>query len=446
MGGAPQTRYARSGDLHIAYQVTGRGDFDIVVVPGWVSHLEWQWDEPLYRRFMERLGSFARVIRFDKRNMGLSDRIGDVVPPLEERMDDVRAVMDAAGSQRAAVLGMSEGGSLSILFGATYPERVIALVLVGAHARVAVGSDYPFGYTPEFIDGLRAAVDQAWGSGVTLPLVYPSGAGDPAVREWWGRFERIAASPGAVVATADMAFEIDARHLLPVLAVPTLVLHRGGDVLVDVHHGRYLAEHIPGARYVELDGTDHPPWLGNADAMVGEIEEFLTGARREHEPDRVLATVLFTDIVESTERAAAVGDQRWRHLLDDHDWVVRRELDRFRGREIKTTGDGFLATFDGPARGIRCAAAIRDGMRPLGLEVRSGLHTGEVELRDDDVGGIAVHIGARVTAHAGPGEVIVSSTVKDIVAGAGITFEDRGLHILRGVPGHWKLFRVTTFD
>ncbi|MGH8971631.1 MAG: adenylate/guanylate cyclase domain-containing protein [Acidimicrobiia bacterium] len=446
MSGTPQTRYARSGKLHIAYQVTGSGDFDIVVVPGWISHLEWQWEEDLYRHFMERLGSFARVIRFDKRNMGLSDRVGDAMPPLEERMDDVRAVMDAAGSQRAALIAISEGGSLSVLFAATYPERVTALVLVGASARLAAGPDYPYGFTPEAAEAIRAACEQDWGGGVTLPLLYPSGADDPAVREWWGRFERIAASPGAGIATAFMALELDARQLLPVLRVPTLVIHRSGDLLVEAGHGRYLAEHIPGARYAEFPGNDHWPWLGDAESVLGEMEEFLTGARRDHEPDRVLATVLFTDIVGSTERAAALGDHQWRAVLDEHDRLVRRELTRFRGREVKTTGDGFLATFDGPARGIRCAAAIRDGIKPVGLEVRSGLHTGEVEMRDGDVGGIAVHIGARVAALAGPGEVVVSSTVKDIVAGAGIAFQDWGEHGLKGVPGEWRLFSVTGFQ
>jgi class 3 adenylate cyclase len=446
MGGAPETRYARSGGTHIAYQVSGRGALDIVIVPGWVSHLEVQWEQPDYRRFMERLGSFARVIRFDKRNMGMSDRIGDVVPPLEERMDDIRAVMDATESERAAVVGVSEGGSLSILFAASYPERVSALVLLGAIARFAAAPDYPFGFTDEFIARLCAATEQAWGNGVTLPLAYPSGADDPVVREWWGRYERMAASPGVVVATLDMARGIDARHLLPVLRVPTLVVHRSGDALVRVECGRHLAEHIPGARYVELPGADHLPWLGDSDAVVGEIEEFLTGARHEHEPDRVLSTVLFTDIVGSTEQAARLGDHRWRDLLDHHDRLVRRELSRFRGREVKTTGDGFLATFDGPARGIRAAAAIRDGMAPMGLQIRSGLHTGEIELRDADVGGMAVHIGARVSAAAAPGEVLVSSTVKDLVAGAGIGFADRGEHALKGVPGQWRLYAVTDLN
>ena len=446
MSGMPEARYARSGGLHIAYQVTGSGDSDIVLVPGFISHLEWQWEERLYRDFMERLGSFARVIRFDKRNMGLSDRVGDGVPPLEERMDDVRAVMDAAGSRRAALIAISEGGGLSVLYATTYPERVAALVLVGAAARMTPAPDYPYGQTPEAAEALIAAMDRDWGTGVLLPFFNPSGASDPVIRDWWSRFERLAASPAAVIAAMRIGLEVDTRALLPLLRVPTLVIHRVGDRVVEVGHGRHLAEHIPGARYAELPGDDHWPWHGDAESVLGEIEEFLTGVRREREPDRVLATVLFTDIVASTERAAAVGDRKWRTLLDEHDRIVRRELARFRGREVNTTGDGFLALFDGPARAIRCAAAIRDGLRPVGLEVRSGLHTGEVEARDSDVGGIAVHIGARVAAAAGPSEVVVSSTVKDIVAGAGIAFADRGTHSLKGVPGEWRLFSVTGFD
>ena len=438
----PETRYAKSGGTHIAYSVNGRGDFDIVVVPGWVSHLELQWEDEPYRRFMERLGSFARVIRFDKRNMGLSDRTGDTMPPLEDRMDDVRAVMDAAGSERAALMGISEGGALAVMFAASYPERVTALVLAGAGARLIRAPDYPHGAPPEAHAKLLALVEQGWGTGVLLPLMYPEGA-EPSVEEWWARFERMAASPGAAICTAKMAAELDVRPLLPVLRMPTLVIHRQADRMVRPANGRYLAEHIPGARYAGSAGAEHWLWLGNgAESDLGEIEEFLTGSRRHYEPDRVLATVLFTDIVGSTERAAELGDQRWGAILDEHDRLVRRELTRFRGREIKATGDGFLATFDGPARAIRCAAAIRDGMKPVGLEVRSGLHTGEVELRDGDVGGIAVHIGARIASLAGAGEVLVSSTVKDIVAGAGIDFADRGEHGLKGVPGEWRLFSV----
>jgi class 3 adenylate cyclase len=446
MGVTPQTKYARSGGTHVAYQVSGSGAFDIVMVPGWISHLELQWEQDSYRRFMERLGSFARVIRFDKRNMGLSDRVGDTMPPLEDRMDDVRAVMDAAGSERAALLGISEGGALAIMFAASYPERVTALVLAGAGARLAYAPDYPDGATQERQDKLLQMVEDGWGTAVLLPFFYPSGADDPEVRGWWARFERMAASPGATMSAGRMAMQLDVRPLLPALRVPSLVIHRLGDRAVPAAHGRYLAAHIPGARYAESPGADHWPWLGDAESDLGEIEEFLTGARRHYESDRVLATVLFTDIVGSTEQAGKLGDRRWRAVLDDHDRLVRRELSRFRGREVKTTGDGFLATFDGPARGIRCAAAIRDSMAPLGLEVRSGLHTGEVELRDDDVGGMAVHIGARVAAVARPGEVLVSSTVKDLVVGAGIGFADRGQHELRGVPGQWRLFTVTALS
>ena len=442
MGQVPAIRYARSAELHIAYAVSGDGPIDIVMVPGWVSHVEAQWEEDHFRRFVERLGSFARVIRFDKRNTGLSDRLGDVFPELEERMDDVRAVMDAAGSQQAAVIGVSEGAAMSILFAATFPDRVSALVLAGATARVAAAPDYRFGMSEAGMERFLNAVERGWGRGVTLPLAYPGGAGDPAVQEWWARYERMAASPGAAVAGLEMAGRVDTRDLLPVVRVPTLVLHRAGDRLVSVEHGRYLAEHIPGARYVEMDGDDHMPWLGDDGTAAEEIEEFLTGTRRYHEPDRVLATVLFTDIVGSTEEAAKLGDRRWHELLDDHDRRVRRELDRFNGREVKTTGDGFLATFDGPARTIRCAAAIRDSIGGIGLQIRAGLHTGEVELRNGDVGGVAVHIGARVAATAEPGEVVVSSTVKDLVAGANIEFADRGEHELKGVPGRWHLYAV----
>ena len=443
MGGLPRTRYAHSAGIHIAYQVSGDGPFDIVMVPGWISHLDMQWEQDGYHRFMDRLGSFGRLIRFDKRNMGLSDRFGDAMPPLEERMDDVRAVMDSAGSERAALIGISEGGALAVMFAASYPERVSALVLAGASARLAHAADYPYGATREAQDKLLRLVDNVWGTGVTLRLFFPAAAHDRTLENWWARFERTAASPGAAMSAAEMAMETDVRSLLPVLRVPTLVVHRRGDRMVRVDHGRYLAEHIPDARYFESPGTEHWPWLGQSDADLEEIEEFLSGRRGHHEPDRILATVLFTDIVASTEQAVSLGDRRWRDLLDNHDRLVRSALSRFRGREVKTTGDGFLAIFDGPARGIRCATAIRDAIAPLGLRVRAGLHTGEVELRDGDVGGIAVHIGARVATAAPAGEVLVSSTVKDLVAGAGIDFADHGEHELKGVPGTWRLFTVT---
>jgi class 3 adenylate cyclase/pimeloyl-ACP methyl ester carboxylesterase len=432
----PETRYAKSGDVHIAYQVVESGPTDLVLVPGFISHIEEWWEEPLSARFLERLASFSRLILFDKRGTGLSDREAGV-PTLEQRMDDVRAVLAAAGSERAAVLGVSEGGAMSALFAATYPERTAALVLYGTFAEFC--SWVP---TPEHLEHFLHAIDEGWGTGRSLPHFAPSVADDSRFRRWWARYERLGASPGAAMALMRMNSEIDVRHVLPAIRVPTLVLHRTGDVTVDVEAGRYQAAHIPGATYVELPGVDHLPFVGDAEAVLDEIEEFLTGARPVAEPDRVLATVLFTDVVGSTELAARLGDRRWRDLLDAHHAAVRRQLARFRGREVKTVGDGFLATFDGPARAIRCADAIRASVRTLGLEVRAGLHTGEVELIGDDVGGIAIHVGARVAALAGPGEVLVSSTVKDLVAGSGLRFEDRGTHRLKGVPEGWRLFAV----
>jgi class 3 adenylate cyclase len=350
-------------------------------------------------------------------------------------MDDVRAVMAAAGCERAALIGVSEGGPMSALFAATYPDRTAALVLYGTFAEFR--SWVP---TPEHLEHFLHAIDATWGTGESLLHLAPSVADDPRFRRWWARHERLGASPGAAMDLMRMNSEIDVRHVLPAIRVSTLVLHRSGDVFVDVGGGRYVAAHIPEAKYVELPGVDHPPFVGDAEAVLQEVEEFLTGVRPAPEPDRVLATVLFTDIVRSTERAAELGDRRWRDLLGAHHTAVRRELERFRGREVDTAGDGFLATFDGPARAVRCARAIHDAVRPLGIELRAGLHTGEIELLGDDIGGIAVHIAARVAALAGPGEVLASSTVKDLVAGSGLRFEDRGTRALKGVPDEWRLF------
>ena len=388
-------------------------------------------------RWLLRLASFARVAMFDKRGTGMSDRVTEL-PGLEQPIDDVRAVMDAVGMERAALLGMSEGGSLTALFAATYPERCSALVLYGSFARFA--SWLP---TEEALAAFLGYIDQAWGSGGTASFVAPSLANDPATQQWLGRFERLGASPAAATALMRMNSQIDISDIVPTIRVPTLVIHRRDDAGINVEGGRYLAEHIPGARYIELPGKDHLPWVGdNAMEIADDIEEFLTGTRAPVTVDRVLATVLFTDIVGSTEKAAALGDRRWRDLLDNHHATIRRNLARFRGHEVKTTGDGILATFDGPARGVRCACAIADEIRPLGIEVRSGLHTGECEMTEDDVGGIAVHIGARVAALAGAGEVLVSSTVKDLVAGSGLRFGDRGSQSLKGVPGKWRIFAV----
>ena len=436
----PVTRYAKSGDVHIAYQVTGKGPLDLVYVPGFVSHLEADWDSPLRARFIERLGSFCRLIRFDKRGTGLSDRVA--IPTLEQRMDDVRAVMDAAGSERAALFGVSEGGPMSLLFAATYPARTTALVIYGSYARRLWAPDHPYGRTQAEWDEFVRRLEREWGGAVAVDLWAPSMVHDERFREGWAAFLRLAASPGAAAAVMRMNGEIDVRHVLPAIQVPTLILHRTGDRVTLIEQARVMAQRISGAKLVELPGADHVPTVGDSDALVDEIEEFLTGVRHGPEPDRVLATVLFTDIVAATETAARVGDRRWRELLAQHHALVRRELGRFRGREIDTTGDGFLATFDGPARAIRCAGAITDEVPALGLEVRAGLHTGEVERLDDKVSGLAVHIGARVAAAAGPGEVLVSSTVKDLVAGSGLRFQDRGLRPLKGVPGEWHLFAL----
>ena len=437
----PETRYARSGDVNIAYQVVGQGPRDLVLVPGWVSNIEVFWEEPSAPRFFQRLASFTRLILFDKRGTGLSDRVGDL-PNLETRMDDVRAVMDAVRSTRAALLGYSEGGPMCALFAATHPERTTALITIGSFARRIWAPDYPFGPTKEEWEGFVEAAVRDWGGAVGLEVRAPSMAGDPRFREWWARFLRTSASPGAVRALLQMNGEIDARSVLSAIRVPTLILHNAGDRTIPVAMSRYMAERIPGARYVELPGDDHLPFVSNADAILDEIEEFLTGVRRGAEPDRVLATVLFTDIVDATRRAAELGDRRWRDLLDAHHAVVREQLTKFRGREIDTAGDGFLAAFDGPARAVRAACSISDGVRPLGLDVRAGLHTGECEVMGPKLGGIAVHIGARVAALGRPGEVLVSSTVRDLVAGSGLRFEDRGTHALKGVPGEWHLFAV----
>jgi pimeloyl-ACP methyl ester carboxylesterase len=437
----PETRYAKSGDVHIAYQVVGEGPLDLVYAPPWIGNMELFWEEPSYARFLERLAAFSRLILLDKRGTGSSDRAVEV-PIIEQQIDDLTAVMDAAGSERAALLGASEGGSLCTLFAASHPERTAALILCGAVATTRWSPETPWAPTRETFETWMQTVERDWGGPVGVELFAPSVAHDKRFRDWWARLLRLAASPAAALALLRMLDEVDVRLLLPAIRVPTLILHAAGDRVVNVENGRYLARHIPHAKYVELPGADHFPYLGDVEAILQEIEEFLTGARSVAESDRVLATVLFTDIVGSTSHAAAMGDQRWRDLLASHHALIRRELERFRGREVKTVGDGFLATFDGPARAIRCACAMRDGVRPLGLEIRAGLHTGECELMGDDVGGIAVHIGARVVGSAAPGEVLVSGTVKDLVAGSGLRFADRGPHTLQGVPGEWRLFAV----
>ena len=441
----PPTHYAKAGDASIAYQIVGEGPIDLVLVLGFATHLELQWESPPFARFCERLSSFSRLIIFDKRGTGLSDPVTDA-PNLEQRIDDVRGVMDAAGSERAALFGISEGGPMSVLFAATHPDRVTALVLHGAMGRTTEAPDYPWGSPAEALrESAAEFIAPYWGQQPEgmLELFAPSLAGDPQAVELLARTERSAASPAMVQQIFEMFLDIDVRAVLPTIHVPTLVLHRRHDRVVNWRAGRELATQIPDARYVELPGIDHLPWAGDAEAVLGEIEEFLTGARSIPEPDRVLATVMFTDILGSTERAAQLGDARWRELLSAHDAAVERELSRFRGRRVKTLGDGSLATFDGPARAIQCGRAIADAAHGLGLEVRIGLHTGEIELMDGDVGGIAVHIAARVGALAGAGEVLVSSTVKDLVAGSGIQFVDRGANRLKGISDEWRLFAAS---
>jgi class 3 adenylate cyclase/pimeloyl-ACP methyl ester carboxylesterase len=444
----PETRYARSGDVNIAYQVIGDGPIDLVFAPGFVSNVELGWTMPGRGDFLRALASFSRVIQFDKRGTGMSDRVRDL-PDLETRMDDVRAVMDAARSERAALFGVDTGGTMSVLFAATYPERTSALVLCGASARTLWAPDYPWGLTEQEYLRRIDELESSWG----LPQYGAEVAGrySPSLpeqeKEGWAAYLRQAASPGAIAAFERMNMEIDVRHVLPAIHTPTLVVHRTGDRVVDVGAGRFLAEQIPGARFAEFPGEDHSPFTGGFEPLVDAVEQFLGEVRSEPaweaaEPRRVLATVLFTDIVGSTAKAAELGDAGWRELLERHHSLVRRHLARHRGEEIDTAGDGFFASFDGPARAIRCASEIVDGVKELGLDVRAGLHTGECELLDGKVGGIAIHIGARVSAEAKPGEVLVSSTVKDLVAGSGIEFQERGPVELKGVPGEWRLFAV----
>ena len=444
----PETRYAKSGDVNIAYQVFGDGPHDLVFAPGFVSNIELGWAVPGRGDFLRALASFARVIQFDKRGTGMSDRVGDL-HTLETRMDDVRAVMDAARSERAALFGVDTGGTMSLVFAATYPERTTALVLNGASARTLWAPDHPWGLTEQEYMSRLGAIETSWGSTEYLSEMMRrySPSLDEAQEAAWASYLRQSASPGAIAAFERMNMLIDVRPVLPAIHTPTLVAHRKGDLVVDVGAGRFLAERIPGARFAELQGNDHSPFTGGFQQLVETVEEFLgevwgDRAWEDAEPDRVLATVLFTDIVGSTARAAELGDAGWRELLKAHHALIRRQLTRFRGKELDTAGDGFFALFDGPARAIRCASAISESVGELGLEVRAGLHTGECEVMDEKVGGIAVHIGARVAAEAAPGEVVVSSTVKDLVAGSGIEFRERGFVELKGVPGEWRLFAV----
>lgn len=437
-----ETKYARSGKVSIAYQVTGEGPLDLVLTPGFVSHVEYRWEEPGLARFYRRLASFSRLITFDKRGTGLSDRVPDAeLPTLEQRMDDLRAVMDAAGSKQAALFGISEGGPLSALFAATYPERTVALIMYGAYIRG--DADFSGAPTKEEQERKLEMFAKQWGGEADLTIRAPSVANDERFKKWFATYLRMSASPAAALALVRMNFQIDVTDVLSAIRVPTLILHRSGDRLINVQSSRDMAKRIPGARYVELPGDDHIPYVGDEFAICSEIQEFLTGVQPGADLDRVLSTVLFVDIVGSTEQAATLGDRRWSDLLDGYYSSVRREISRFRGREVDTAGDGVFACFDGPARAIRCALAIRDEVRELGITIRAGLHTGECEVIGDKLGGIAVHIGARIAAHADASEILVSSTVKDLVAGSGLSFVERGSHELKGVPDRWRLFAIS---
>ena len=439
----PETMYARSGDVNIAYQIIGDGPLDLVFVMGWVSHLEYFWREPSFARFLLRLASFSRLILFDKRGTGLSDRVPiNELPTLEQRMDDVRAVMDAVGSERAALCGVSEGGPMCSLFAATYPAKTLALVMIGTYAKRIRDADYPWAPTPEHRQQFFEEMREQWGGPVGLEERAPSVADDPAFRQWWATYLRMGASPGAALALTQMNAEIDVRQVLPSIRVPTLVIHRSEDQCLKVEEGRYVAERIPGARYVELPGRDHLPFVGDQEAILDEVEEFLTGVRHSLEPDRVLATVLFAHILDSKEHAARLGQTAWGALISRLHTHVRKEIEWFRGRDIDMVGDRPLAIFDGPARAIRCANAITEHAARLGVNMRAGLHTGECDMVDGRVGGIAAEIGAEVAKHAAADEVLVSSTVKDLVAGSGIMFVDRGAHQLAGIPGDWRIFAV----
>lgn len=439
----PSIKYAKSGDVHIAYAVVGEGPIDLVVVPGWITHLEAHWDEPLVSDFADRLARFSRLILFDKRGTGLSDPVPlDRLPTLEQRMEDVHAVLNAAGSEKAALFGISEGGPMCALFAATYPERTSALMMAGCYPKWIRADDYPWAPTRAEHEAAFDAYERNWGTPIGFKTVAPSMATDERCRNWWARNNRLGASPGAGIALYRMNIEIDIRAVLPSIRVPTLVLHRTADRLIDVGNSRYMAEHIPNAKFVELEGIDHLPWFGNADVVLEEIQEFLTGARPAPVRDTTLATVLFVDIVGSTEKAQALGDARWRDLLARFQGLVAQELERFRGQLMDTAGDGVFASFDGPARAVRCACAIRDKSAVLGTPIRAGVHTGECEIVGGKIAGIAVHIGARVAGLARPGEVVVSSTVKDLVSGSGLRFSDGTTHMLKGVTGEWRIFSV----
>ena len=438
-----ETRYAKSGELNIAYQVFGSGDVNLVLIPGWASHVENIWTLREFAQCAEQLAQFARVILLDRRGTGLSDPVTNP-PTLEERMDDVRAVIDAVGWARAAIWGISEGGPMAMMFAATYPDRVQALVLYGTYARFGRADDYPHGYPVEVNERWTSVLDTTWGKGELSRYFAPSMAADAAVMRGLGRLERMAMSPGTARKLFTLMTQIDVRHVLSAIRVPTLILHRVGDKPVRVGHARYMAERIAGAKYIEMAGQDHMPWFGDTDALLGEVREFLTGERAAAEPDRILTTILFCDIVDSTKRLGELGDHRWKQVLSSFYALVDEKLHHFRGRKLDTAGDGLFAAFDGPARAVRCGAALAKAVQALGLQLRVGVHTGECEVLGDKYSGMAVHLGARVASAAQAGQVLVSSTVKDLVIGSGIQFQDIGQHALKGVSDEWHLFCVVS--
>ncbi|GAC1604697.1 MAG: adenylate/guanylate cyclase domain-containing protein [Acidimicrobiales bacterium] len=443
-GELPETEYVATADgLHLAYQVSGQGDRTLLYLGGWVTHLEHEWASPQYARFLRRLGSFSRLVRFDRRGTGLSDRaIG--LQPLEQRMDDITTVLDAVSADRAVLLGANEGGSICALFAAAHPNRVSALVLYAAYARRTAAPDYPWGLDDTQVEAMAESLRRDWGKPHGAGrVVAPTAVVDPAFAEWETKLERLALSPTDAVSLWRMTIQFDIRPALSTITAPTLILHRGDDRRVPVEHSRYLAEHIPGAEYVEVPGEDHLQYVGDSDGLLDHVERFVTGQTSSSDPERVLATILFTDLVDSTSRTASMGDDDWVRLLDRHDMLIRRQLRRFDGREIKMTGDGVVALFDGPARAVHCAHAIIKGLRGIGVEATAGLHTGECRLRGSDVGGLTVHVAARVQAAAVPGEVLVSSSVRGLIGPTDIAFVDRGVHRLRGVPGDWRLFGAT---
>ena len=438
----PETRYARRGDDYIAYQTVGNGPPDILFMSAWFSHVDGRWEEPRFAAMLNRIATMGRLIVFDKRGSGASDPLAAAQPTWEDWADDISAVLQAADSERATVIGVGDSGPLAMLFAATQPQRVTSLVLINTGARLVQGPDYPWGLSGDEVERFLRRTRETWGTGGISDIFSTSASSDERYRQWWARYQRMGSSPGRSTTMARLVFAVDVRNVLSTIHVPTLVIHRKDFRFFPVELGRYLGEHIANAKYVELPGADGFIYLGDTDAVLSEVEEFVTGSRRSPEADRILATILLTDMVGSTDRAARLGDQRWRAVLDAHDDIVRGQLKQFRGRLHRATGDGMLATFDGPARGVRCAQSLRDALREAGIDIRSGLHAGEIELRGDEIGGIAVHIAARIGAQAESGEILCSSTVKELVTGSDLAFVDRGRHQLKGVPQEWQIYAV----